>query len=237
MFTLQAMGAARDLQAAGMPQEQAQTLARSIGNCQAPLDHSGPITLRGPVTFTQPPKIAIPGQGATRGQPFGSATGVDFAVLSEAMTAGSPYTAVKGALSEWSPGGFTGNGSQVDIWPGPLMGDGETLPAGTTVAVARNGERLVAISVGPTSTTGGIGSGGAGGYVAILQGDLAKDSSASARVARRSGGTWAEASPVVSITVYDAFLTGSEIIPGGYKVWIQRELDGNLWVVTGAAAN
>lgn len=76
-----------------------------------------------------------------------------------------------------------------------------------------------------------------GGYVAILQANLTVGGSASARVASRSSGSWAEASPVVSLTVYDAFLSGDELIPSGYRVYVQRELDGNKWVVTAAKAN
>jgi hypothetical protein len=76
-----------------------------------------------------------------------------------------------------------------------------------------------------------------GGYVAILQANLTVGGSATARVASRSSGSWAEASPIVSLTVYDAFLSGSEIIPSGYRVWVQREIDGNKWVVTSAKAN
>jgi hypothetical protein len=117
-----------------------------------------------------------------------------------------------------------------------LLNNGDTISSGTPISVTRNGDRLVALAVGPSGGAGGI-AGGGGGYVAILQGDLAVDGSASARVATRSGGSWAEASPVVSLTVYDAFLSGSEVIPSGYRVWVQRELDGNRWVVTGARAN
>jgi len=239
MFTRQAMGLARDLQGAGMDQGQAQALARVIGNCQAPFDHSGPVTFRGPVTFAQPPRIGLPGpNNGNSSQQSNSANAVDFAILSEDMTAGSPYTSVKAVLSEWAPNGFT-NSSQVDVWPGPLLNNGDTISAGTPISVARNGDRLVALAVGPSGGTGGIvgGGGGGGGYVAILQANLTVGGSASARVASRSSGSWAEASPVVSLTVYDAFLSGDEVIPSGYRVWVQRELDGNRWIVTAAKAN
>ena len=108
--------------------------------------------------------------------------------------------------------------------------------AGTPISVARNGERLVALAVGPSGGSGGI-VGGGGGYMAILQGDLAVDGSASARVATYSGGTWVQASPIVSLTVYAGLQSGGEVIPSGYRVFVQRELEGNKWVVTGAKAN
>jgi hypothetical protein len=219
--------------ASGMPAKQAISLAGVIGQCMAKSVHRGAAEFYGPVKFSQPPTIASP-QGSNS-----SAGGAnEFAVLNGDLTASSPYQSAQASLLEWSPSGYSYGGA-IDVWPGPLMDDGSTIASGTRVGVARNGDRYVVIGAGPDGGSGSGGSvgGGGGGYVAILQGDLAVDGSASARVATYSGGTWAEASPIVSLTVYAAFQSGGETIPSGYRIWVQRELNGNRWVTVGAKAN
>lgn len=219
--------------ASGMPAKQAISLAGVIGQCMAKSVQRGPAEFYGPVKFSQPPLISPP-QGSP-GTSAGSAS--EFALLNDTLTASSPYASAKATLLNWSPSGYEYGGA-VDVWPGPLMDDGAQISSGTKVGIVRNGDRYLVVGAGPSGGSGGGGSiGGGGGYVAILQGDLAVDGSASARVATYSGGTWVQASPIVSLTVYAAFQSGGETIPSGYRVWAQRELDGNRWVVTGAKAN
>jgi len=220
--------------ASGMPAKQAISLAGVIGQCMAKSVQRGPAEFYGPVKFSQPPTIAPPqGSGASPG------SASEFALLNDTLTASAPYASAKATLLNWSPSGYEYGGS-VDVWPGPLMDDGSQIASGTKVSIVRNGDRYLVVGAGPdggSGSGGSLGGGGGGGYVAILQGDLAVDGTASARVATRSGGTWVEASPIVSLTVYAAFQSGGETIPSGYRVWAQRELDGNKWVVTGAKAN
>jgi len=221
--------------ASGMPAKQAISLAGVIGQCMAKSVQRGPAEFYGPVKFAQPPIIAPP-QGASPGSSPGSAN--EFAVLNDSLSSSSPYASAKATLLNWSPSGYDYGGS-VDVWPGPLMDDGSSIDSGTKVGIVRNGDRYLVLGAGPSggSGSGGSVSGGGGGYVAILQSDLTVGGTASARVATKSGSTWIEASPVVSLTVHDAFLSGSEVIPGSYTVWVQRELSGNKWVVVGAKAN
>jgi len=231
MFTKQAPRYKQQLEQSGFSAEQAASMVNVLGQCMSPLEHRGPVKFTGPVQFSQMPKLGNSGDSL-----------IQLARLQADLNYGSSYS--NAVIQEWSPGGASSSGSEVRVYPGPLLREGEILASGSLVGLidfngykcpfgSNNSNGLS--SIGASPDTGG--SVAVGSYkVAKLTAELSVDGSAAATVQMRSGGAWIDKVPAETITVYDAFLTGDEVLPSTTRVGVHLS-DQGIYVVGDAQAN
>lgn len=112
------------------------------------------------------------------------------------------------------------------------QGTALNIPQGNIVL--GEGVNLVLSGTSEITTEGGESALNAG-YICELTSQLDVDGSATAKVQIRSGGAWIDKTPTETLTVYDAFLTGNEVLPSGTRVGVSMR--SGTYVVDGAQSN
>lgn len=243
MFSRQAPGMMHRLIQAGMPNEQARAMIDTLGQCQASLEHRGPVHFTGPVVFDSMPKLATPTVRPDGTSPVGGENTPSFPAvnmlqlveLTEDLTNGDEVGSAKAILQTWNPDGTLEAAEEIDVWPGPMMVEDQTFTKGSQVLVADfNGYKCPFIERNPTATAGTLSGGFGNVKVGKLNGILSVGATTTFSEWAYNGTTWVDTGRDYAAT--DWLQSGNEALPIGCKI-IALQVFGDTFLIIAAETN